>query len=289
MAVKVIGIFDSNDDAARVRERLTGEGIAPDAVRMGPDEAAASATDEHQGGFMAWLKSLFTDEDDASYSHTTSEAIRRGSCVVAVEARDEAEAENVERIMQACGAVDIDQRAERWRAEEGWTGYDETAPRLSGEALDEERRRNAGHIPVVRETMQVGKRDVVRGGVRVVTRIVDRPVEEQVTLREEHAHVERRPVDRPATEAELRGLKEGTIEVTERSEEPVIGKTTRVVEEVDVTKEVGTRTQTVRDTVRNTEVDVEQMAATDPRRTNAQQGTAPDTEPRAPVKPKQQR
>jgi stress response protein YsnF len=288
MAVKVIGVFDSMEDARRVRERLNEAGIAPDAVRLGPDEAGADSMEEQRGGFIAWLKSLFTDDDD-DYRATTSEAVRRGSCVVAVGAESDAEAERAERIMQECGAVDIDQRAERWRSEEGWRGFDETAPLYTGDALEEERRRNAQHIPVVRESLQVGKRDVVRGGVRVATRIVDRPVEEQVTLREEHAHVERRPVDRPATEAELRGLKESTIEVTERAEEAVVGKTTRVVEEIDVTKEVGTRTETVRDTVRNTEVDVEQMAASDPRRSAAQQGADPAVDPAANTKPKQQR
>jgi len=293
MAVKVIGIFDSTDEAARAREQLIGEGVATGDIRVGPDEARDGATvEEHRGGFIAWLKSLFTDDDD-EYRGTTSEAVRRGSCVVAVDAADDAQAERAERVMQACGAVDIDQRAERWRSEENWQGFDETAPLYAGDAIDDERRRNAQHIPVVREQLQVGKRDVVRGGVRVVTRIVDRPVEEQVTLREERAHVERHPVDRPATEAELRGLKEGTIEVTERTEEPVVGKATRVVEEIDVTKEVGTRTETVRDTVRDTKVEVEQMAARNPPGTAGQQGDVGDAErtsPRTPsTKPRQQR
>jgi stress response protein YsnF len=291
MAVKVIGIFDSMDEAARAREHLIGEGVAQGDIRVGPDEAGEGSVDEHRGGFIAWLKSLFTDDDE--YHAATSEAVRRGSCVVAVDAADDAQAECAERVMQACGAVDIDQRAERWRSQEGWQGFDETAPLYTGEALEDERRRNAQHIPVVRESLQVGKRDVMRGGVRVVTRIVDRPVEEQVTLREERAHVERHPVDRPATEAELRGLKEGTIEVTERAEEPVIGKSTRVVEEIDVSKEVSTRTETVRDTVRDTEVKVEQMAARTAPGTAAQQGAAGDAEQTAPrpasPKPKQQR
>lgn len=291
MAVKVIGIFDSMNEAELAREQLTGAGIPPGDVRVGPEEAGDGSVEERRGGFIAWLKSLFGDDED--YRGTTSEAVRRGSCVVAVEAADDAAAERAERVMQACGAVDIDQRAERWRSEEGWQGFDETAPLYTGDAVEDERRRNAQHIPVVREALQVGKRDVVRGGVRVVTRIVDRPVEEQVTLREEHARVERHAVDRPATEEELRGLKEGTIEVTERAEEPVIGKTTRVVEEIDVGKEVETRTETVRDTVRDTEVKVEQMAARKPPGTPVQQGDVSEAErtaPRTPpAKPKQQR
>ncbi len=268
MAVKVIGVFDSMDDANRVRERLVADGIPAGDIRMGPDEGTMSTSTtttsgdhEHDRGFFAWLKSLFTDEDD-EYVHSTSEAVRRGSCVLAVDARDETQAESVERVMQQHNAVDVDQRAERWRAE-GWTSFDATRPRLTGADLDRERQLNTEHerIPVVREDVRIGKREVMRGGVRVVTRVVERPVEEQVTLREEHAHVERHKVDRAATDAEMRGMKEGTIEVTERSEEPVVQKTSRVVEEVEVGKQVGTRTEKVRDTVRETKVEVEQMAA----------------------------
>lgn len=294
-AVKVIGIFDSMDEARQAREQLVAEGVPADAVRLGPDEgedalATRSSGAAEEGGFFAWLRSLFTDDDERRYADSTSEAVRRGSCVLAVEAASETEAEQVENIMQAHGAVDVDQREERWRAE-GWTGYDETAPRLAGADLERERQLNAEqHVPVVREELRVGKREVVRGGVRVVTRILDRPVEEQVTLREEHARVERRAVDRPATEEELRGLKEGTIEVTERVEEPVIGKSTRVVEEIEVGKEVGTRTETVRDTVRETKVEVEQMAAGTRAAGTVQPGSAtPPAVPDTPAKPKQQR
>jgi len=114
-------------------------------------------------------------------------------------------------------------------------------------------------VEVVEEELQVGKRQVERGGVRVHTHVTERPVEEQVRLREEHATVERRPVDRPATEADLDAFREETIEVTETVEEPVVSKRARVVEEVVISKEISERTETVRDTVRRTDVDVEDL------------------------------
>jgi hypothetical protein len=88
--------------------------------------------------------------------------------------------------------------------------------------------------------------------------MTETPVEEQVTLREERAHVERRPANRPATEADMAAFKEGTIEVVERTEEPVVSKQARVVEEVVVGKTARERTETIRDTVRHTEVEVDQ-------------------------------
>jgi len=104
------------------------------------------------------------------------------------------------------------------------------------------------------------KREVSTGGVRVYSRLTETRVSESVNLREEHASIDRRPVDRPATAADL---KEGFVEVRETAEEPVIAKTARVIEEVVVGKESTTRTETVNDTVRGTNVEVERMAGED--------------------------
>jgi stress response protein YsnF len=80
-----------------------------------------------------------------------------------------------------------------------------------------------------------------------------------VNLREEHVRVERRPVDRPASEADIRRAQQaGTIEVREKAEQPVVQKEARVVEEVRVGKEATERTETVRETVRKTDVQVEE-------------------------------
>ena len=116
-------------------------------------------------------------------------------------------------------------------------------------------------IPVTEENLVVGKREVDRGGVRVYRRVVEEPVTESVNLREEHVVVDRRPVDRAVTDADLRSG-DRTIELTETAEEAVVGKTARVVEEVRVGKEATDRTETVRDTVRRTEVEVEQIDST---------------------------
>ncbi|HZH91760.1 MAG TPA: YsnF/AvaK domain-containing protein [Pyrinomonadaceae bacterium] len=113
-------------------------------------------------------------------------------------------------------------------------------------------------IPVVEEELEVGKREVERGGVRVESRVEEKPVTAEVQLREERVHVERRPVDRPVTDAD-NAFREGTLEITERAEVPVVAKTAHVVEEVVVNKQVEEHTETVRDTVRRTDVDVQDV------------------------------
>jgi uncharacterized protein (TIGR02271 family) len=121
-------------------------------------------------------------------------------------------------------------------------------------------------IPVIEEELRVGKREVQRGGVRVYQRVKEQPVSERVELREEHVNVERHPVDRPASEADFANIKDGAaIEMRETVEEPVVSKTARVVEEVLVNKEATQRTEQVSDSVRRTDVDVQQVGASDTR------------------------
>ena len=113
-------------------------------------------------------------------------------------------------------------------------------------------------VPIVEEELRVGKRATERGGIRVETRVEEQPVEEQVTLRDERVEVERRPVDRPITDADVAAVQEGTFEVRERGEEAIVDKQARVVEEVVVSKDVEERTETVGDTIRRTDVDVQE-------------------------------
>jgi uncharacterized protein (TIGR02271 family) len=115
-------------------------------------------------------------------------------------------------------------------------------------------------VPIVEEQLRIGKRAVERGGVRVRSRIENVPVTEQVTLREETVQVERRAVDRAVTDADLAAMHDETIEVTETDEEAVVDKQARVVEEIVVHKDAQERTETVQDTVRRTQVDVDEVA-----------------------------
>lgn len=116
-------------------------------------------------------------------------------------------------------------------------------------------------IPVVQEQLKVGKREVQRGGVRVFSRVVETPVNESIGLREEHVNVQRRAVDEPISTADSSAFKEQSIEMRETAEEAVVEKSARVVEEVTINKEVTQREQQINDTVRHTEVEVEQLGA----------------------------
>jgi len=131
-------------------------------------------------------------------------------------------------------------------------------------------------IKVMEERLRVGKREVAAGAVRVRSYVVERPIEEQVRLHEERVSIERHPVDRAVTGADAASaFQERTLEARATSEEAVVAKDVRVVEEIGIHKEASDRTETVRDTVRKTEVDVEDTAATiQPARTTTTQDTS---------------
>jgi uncharacterized protein (TIGR02271 family) len=292
MRQTVVGVFDSDAEAQRAAQALTNTGIDPACVHVTHgddstlvDSSAPTTTTHAETGVFGRVRNFFADlfgpDDEREVGHY-AEAMRRGAAVVKVDVEDDERLDEVRDALQSAGAVDIDERVESWRAE-GWNDESLAAPSTAAaatnttlerdrttldEALGDEaataRVRATGDtegvIPVVREEMQVGKRAVNTGGVRVYSRTVETPVSETVQLREEHAEVERRPVDRPATAADLADLKDRTIEVRETSEQAVVQKTARVVEEVRVGKTVEQRTEQISDTVRSTEVEVENLA-----------------------------
>jgi uncharacterized protein (TIGR02271 family) len=129
-------------------------------------------------------------------------------------------------------------------------------------ASGEERGSREESVPVVEEELSVTKREVGRGGVRISTRVSEKPVEKTVRLREEEVEVERKKADRELSPEEAeRAFKERTVEVTATGEEVEVEKEARVVGEVSVGKQVREREEKVQDTVRRTEVEVEKVAA----------------------------
>jgi uncharacterized protein (TIGR02271 family) len=115
-------------------------------------------------------------------------------------------------------------------------------------------------IPIPKEELRVGKRQVQSAkAYRVSTTVVEVPVEEQVNLRAETVVIERRPT----TGTTVRGgesFQDHTIEVHEMYEEPEIGKVITQAEEMVIYKTLSERTATVRETVRETRVNVEGQA-----------------------------
>ena len=273
MSRTITAMFESRADAEAGKERLRAAGIDASNVHIhdqSTHQTAGGQYSSHQDqGTWSSIKNAFLPDEDR---HTYEEGFRRGHAVLTADVGDH-EADDAVRALEDANSVDVDERAGSWR-QSGWDyqggqasgqmGGDRSAMFGSRDAQTDGLREGANEerIPVVEEQLVVGKREVERGGVRVRSYVVETPVHEQVTLREEHVDVERRPVDQPLTGANLASgelLQERTIELRETAEEAVVAKDARIVEEVVVHKNVGERVETIEDTVRHTEVDVERL------------------------------
>jgi uncharacterized protein (TIGR02271 family) len=281
MTQSIVGLFNSFTEANGAKQTLMQQGFAASDIVVSAHEGdmpAANTTSQtssgqtqSSGGFMAGVENFFfnlfggTDNEDAGHY---SEAVRRGGAVVAVTVDDASKVDTVRSAMASIGAVNIEERVAAWR-DTGYSGYQKNSQPFTSDQVAQERARV---IPVVQEELEVGKRQVDLGAVRVVSRVVETPVSESVTLREEHATIERTPVNRPATTADLAGLQGQSIDVRETAEKAVVSKTATVVEEVVVGKEATTHTEQVADTVRSTVVDVDQSGGADTTRTRGTLG-----------------
>lgn len=143
-------------------------------------------------------------------------------------------------------------------------------------------------IPIPKEELRIGKRQVPSTkAYRVSTTVVEVPVEEQVNLRAETVVIERRPT----TGTTVRGgesFQNHTIEVHEMYEEPVIGKVVTQAEEMVIYKVLSERTATVRETVRQTRVNVEEHATLHGRprtETARESGVKAEEQAKAPIHP----
>ena len=262
------------------------------------DYSATNTTSDNQGigdKISNFFSSLFDDDTTASnYTNAAYDA----DAILTVQADSAERAEEARDILDRNGALDVDENNTAYgatygsetdlrenysgagltsettgtmdtsatmnttgttgRADYNTTDYDETTRHEANLRTDTDIE-NREVIPVVEENLEVGKRAVERGGARIRSRVIEKPVEANVRLREEHVVVNRRPVNRAVTDADMNNLQEGDIEITERAEVPVVNKQARVVEEIEVGKTVEEHNETVRDTVRRTDVDVQEI------------------------------
>ncbi len=208
------------------------------------------------GGLTGALTHVGVPHEDAL--HYTA-AVQHGSVLLAVRASDE-QAHHVATILSEDGAINIDERADTYK-QSGFLpspATPMTTPSIPRPLTPPVAANGEQVLQVVEENLEVGKREVQGGGVRAYTHVTERPVEESVTLHEEHVTVERHAVNQPAG-ANAFNTATNTMEVTEMKEVPVIAKEARVVEEVVVGKTATDRVETVHDTVRRTDVEVEKI------------------------------
>lgn len=240
MKTTITAAFEDQPAAKRAQESLAEHGIGQDKVTL-----------LHGAG--AGLPGAAAE--NAAYNET----LRRGGALLLARVDDLQLGTAVESL-EANGAVDLEKREQDWQASGSKNGSAAAAP---GNGTPD---RTDDAIRVVEERLVIGKRDVSRGTVRVRVHVQETPVEVPVTLRQERVVVDRHPADRPATPADADAFRSRTIEAAGMAEQPVVAKEVIVTEEIGLRKETAERVETVRGTVRRTEVDIEGEAGARPGR-----------------------
>lgn len=245
----LVAYFDDTPDAQRAADALASAGLSGDAVRIHTHTEGTTTHEEERKGFWDSITDFFMPNEDRS---AYDEGVRRGGATL-VARTDDANADRVAGILEDHGAVDVDEREANWRQESMTSGTAAAAApsaALGAHESDET-------IPVAEENLRVGKRQVNEGRVRVRSYTVETPVEEDVSLRKESVNVERRATDHAVGDGDESLFRDRTVTAEEVNEEAVVAKETRVKEEVVINKDAVDDKQTIRDTVRHTEVDVE--------------------------------
>jgi len=304
MAKVVLGLFENRNSAQQAVRALEAEGFDRQRIEMRTGDELQQQTgtrpahEPAEEGVWASIKRFFSGAgSEGRLSEGGLQGLQPTDVLVTVHVEDE-DAERAVAIIDANGAQDIEERLESAgilgaTGESGVRGERlggagvvpggaaeggaSTAPgtattvttaktRPEGAGTTKPRTAEAGErrIPVVEEELRVGKREAASGGVRVRSRIIEHPVEKDVALRQENVNVERTRVDRPVTEGD-RAFREESFEVRATSEEPVVEKRARVKEEVTVGKEARQHKQKIKDTVRETQVQIEPLSAEEQR------------------------
>jgi stress response protein YsnF len=261
----ITAFFDDRSEADSAVSRLVEAGIPRESVRVIAESSAAGTTgttvgtEEHKG-FWASLADLFLPDEDRN---VYAEGIRRGGYLVTASGYPFDLHNRALDILDDEGSIDLDERTKAWESD-GWSrstanesyaasGYDRTRGTAGTSTLAAN---NEEIIPVVEEELRVGKRDVNNGRVKVRSYVTETPVRENVSLRDENVEITRRAVDRPVTGTE-NAFADRTIEAEEHREEAVVSKDARVIEEISLRKTAEQREETIADSVRKTEVEVE--------------------------------
>lgn len=269
MSKTVVGLFSSMSEAERVKQELITDGYDSSDINVmasgsststGTDSTYSSRSSTEGEGIGAKIEHFFSSlmgGDSEAHEHYAS-GVNSGGALLALRT-DEGETEEVAQWLHEHGASNIDRNSSSMGGA-STSGYRETA----GSTQRENYAGTTGEgtsqtVPVIEEDLEVGKRTVNSGGVRVYSHVVEKPAEASVTLRDETINVERREVNRPATAADFTAGSSKNIEMSAQSEKAVVGKTARVVEEVVLGKQVSEHTEQVHDNVRSTEVEVEQI------------------------------
>lgn len=262
---KIVTLFDSAIQAEAAKRNLVKAGFSDRDISLISGERLQQEGQSIRHPSL-WQR-LFGHDVDKDEADVYTRAMDKGGVVLTIRTEEEKLARAM-TILHSHDSVDVPSRMQ------SSVGNGSTAPginptagkQFAGETNDrpvEPLRTSltgdeseADILRLAEEQVEVGKRLVSEGSTRVRRYTVTDTVSEDISLHEQHADIFRRSVNEPALAGEV-DWSEKTVEVAETHEQPVINKTTHVKEEVVVRTDGSDRTETINDTVRRQEVDID--------------------------------
>ena len=247
----IVAVYDTQAHAELAVQDLLAAKVPANAIERHTDAGTyvggVAEPVKKPGGFLSSLFGSETHTDASVYSSTMS----KGGNVVTVHGISHADFDAVAAILEKHSPIDFD---------DGGAASTMTTTTVAPVAARTASAPGGDMLQLSEESLVVGKQVVNRGGTRIRRYVVETPVEQQVSLHDERVTIDRRPVsDGRAADATAFTGSDKTIEMTATTEQAVVGKTSRVVEEVGLRKEASDRTETVRDTVRKEEVEIREV------------------------------
>lgn len=244
---KVVAVYDTEASANAALTSLKSAGYLSDDISVIHNEGEAERAGLYQPG--VWQR-LFGRDIEHHEAAVLGRSFKEGSVIISVRV-PESEAPKVVSLLDSHKPVDVLDRAKAYglvREEPAEAARVPAPARPKGEEM----------MPVAEEQLYVGKRLVESGYTRVRRYVVEKPVEANISLHEEHVEVMRRAISDPAYVKDI-DWTDKTIEVIDTAEEAVVDKTAHITEEVVIRRRGSDRTQTVHDTVRRQQVEVERL------------------------------
>ena len=251
---KVVTLFDTAEHAEAARRNLENAGFsATDISIVGKLGLPGDTSALRQPGL--WQR-LFGRDIEEHEARVYGKAVDAGGVVLTLRA-PESQLSKAMGILNQHAVVDVKSRA----IEAGWLAKEAVAETKAIPAPVKPLTTDIGKGEVLRlaeEQIEVGKRLITEGTTRIRRFVVEKPVEAKVTLHEEHVEIVRRAVADPAFVKDV-DWTDRTIEIVETIEQPVVSKSTHIAEEVVIGKKGSDRVETVKDTVRRQQVEVERV------------------------------
>lgn len=272
---KIVTAFNEVTQAEAAKQKLIVEGIAEKNIDIISGERLR--VEDKEIRHPSFWQRLFGDDVDDNYASEYSKALRSGGVLLTVRAPKD-EADHIEQELSAFAAdysslhpaegrnfagetndraaMGLDQRVNNGLNQRDTLASDENiaSAGLNRDVAATETDREA--LKLAEEQVDISKRQVNDGSVRLRRFTVEDEVSEDVSLFDQHAEVFRHAVDEPAYLNDI-DWSDKTIEVEESHEIPTVEKTARIKEEVGLRGEETARVETVKDSVRRQEVEVE--------------------------------